>query len=391
MSTPAPALSYGADGLTEVLPAVARSLGVEQPRDVDAPGDAGALGNGLSLPEARRAVVVLIDGLGLELLRRRSGHAPYLRSLLPTATELTCGFPSTTATSMGTFGTGLPPGTHGLVGLQVMVPGEDRLLNELSWENGPDPLGWQPAAPVFQRAEAEGVAVTSVGPGYFDGSGLTRAALRGGRFAAAQGLEARVDASLAALRAGPRTLVYLYWGDLDKTGHVHGSQSWQWGDELERIDTALRRLARSLPPDTSLTLTADHGMVDCPHQDRVDLAHDRQLSAGVRHVGGEPRSLQLHCEPGAANDVLATWTERLGERSWVVTRSEAIALGWFGPVADHVAGRIGQVIAAMRGDFAVVDSGRMRPELVSLLGQHGSLTRDELAVPLIHVPAAVLA
>ena len=97
-------------------------------------------------------MVVLVDGLGYDLLRQRSGHAPFLRSLLPAARRLAAGFPSTTATSMGTFGTGLPPGAHGLVGYEVLVPGEDRLLNELSWENGPDPRRWQPQPTVFEQA-----------------------------------------------------------------------------------------------------------------------------------------------------------------------------------------------------------------------------------------------
>lgn len=43
--------------------------------------------------------------------------------------------------------------------------------------------------------------------------------------------------------------------------------------------------------------------------------------------------------------------------------------------------RIGDVIAAMTGPVAVVDSRRHRPELRSLLGVHGSITADEVAVP----------
>ena len=66
-------------------------------------------------------------------------------------------------------------------------------------------------------------------------------------------------------------------------------------------------------------ITADHGMVDAPHALRIDLAHDAELAAGVRHVGGEFRSLQLYCEDGAVPDVLATWRERVGERAWVLT------------------------------------------------------------------------
>ncbi|MCE1177479.1 MAG: alkaline phosphatase family protein [Micrococcales bacterium] len=365
---------YDAGGLAGVLPSVAAALGVPGPAPID-------------LPPARRAVVVLVDGLGHELLRRRGGHAPFLRSLLPASRRLTAGFPSTTATSMGTFGTGMPPGGHGLLGYEVLIPGADRLVNELSWEDGPDPFLWQPHETVFQRAERAGVSVTRVGPGFFDGSGLTSAALRGGRFSAADSLAARVDVSLAAVRASARSLVYLYWGDLDKVGHVHGCESWEWGDELEAVDGELRRLAESLPADAMLAVTADHGMVDSPHELRLDVAHETALAAGVRHVGGEPRAPQLYCEAGAAADVQAAWSERLGDRGLVLAREQAVAAGLFGAVRPEALERIGDVVVAMRDRYAVVDSRHHRPELLALLGVHGSLTDAEVAIPLLTVPA----
>jgi hypothetical protein len=371
--------AYDASGLAGVLPAVVRSLGVAEPE----PGP----GIGLDLLPARRAVVVLVDGLGYDLLRQRSGHAPFLRGLLPAAYRLSAGFPSTTATSMGTFGTGLAPGSHGLVGYEVLVPGEDRLLNELSWDNGPDPRLWQPSQTVFERTVADGVAVIRIGPGFFDGSGLTNAALRGGTFTAARSLDARVDSALAAVRESKRALVYLYWGELDKVGHVHGCQSWEWGDELERIDRCLARLVAGVPSDTSVYITADHGMVDAPHALRIDLAHDAELAANVRHVGGEPRSLQLYCEPGAVQDVLATWRGRVDARAFVLSRDEAVEHGLFGAVSERVMPRIGDIVVAMRDNFAIVDSRTARPALLALLGLHGSLTPAEMAIPLLHVPA----
>jgi predicted AlkP superfamily pyrophosphatase or phosphodiesterase len=96
---------YGARGLLSVLPKIALSLGVpawDQASEQLA-GEAG-------FPPADRAVVVLLDGLGLELLRSRAGHAPFLRRLLQRSeSPHSAGFPTTTATSIGSFGTGLPP------------------------------------------------------------------------------------------------------------------------------------------------------------------------------------------------------------------------------------------------------------------------------------------
>lgn len=374
---------YASASLADVLPSVCAGLGVPS-----VAGEAAWSGR-LALPPARRGVVVLVDGLGADQLARRLGHAPWLRAHASATRRVPVGFPATTATSMGTFGTGTPPGEHGMLGYEVLVPGEDRVFNELSWEDGPVPELWQPGRTWFERAAAAGLEVVRIGPGFFDGSGLTRAALRGGRFTAAESLAARVDVALRAVRSSPRSLVYLYWGEVDKLGHVHGPESFEWTAELESVDRELARLAAGLPDDASLTITADHGMVACPHETRVDVADEPALREGVHLFGGEPRATHLYCVPGAAADVAAAWSARLGERAWVLSREEAVAAGWFGAVAPGNLARIGDVVVASADDLAVVDSARMRPQLLALVGMHGALTTEELDVPVVHVPARV--
>ena len=59
--------------------------------------------------------------------------------------------PSTTATSLTSLGTGLPPGAHGLVGFTSRVPGTGKLLNALMWDKDVDPLEWQPHDTAFTR------------------------------------------------------------------------------------------------------------------------------------------------------------------------------------------------------------------------------------------------
>lgn len=369
-----------AASLADVMPAAAAALGV------------GRLARpALQLPPARTVVVLLVDGLGDALLAERGGHAPFLRRLRaaqPDAVAM-AGFPSTTATSMGMLGTGLLPGAHGLVGLDVLDPDRDRLFSELAWDPEVDPHRWQPEPTVFEQLEAEGIGSVRIGPGYFDGSGLTEAALRGGRFVAADTLQARADAAVEATRATGPGLVYVYWGEVDKSGHVFGCRSWQWGDELTAADRMAQQLAERLPAGSLLVVTADHGMVDVPFERRLDVAHEPDLAAGVRHVGGEARALHLYCEPGAAPDVLAAWRERLGDSMQLTTREEAVRDGWFGPVHPRVLPRIGDVVASAVGEVAVVDSRTQRPEALRLLGLHGARTDAERRVPvLLSGPAA---
>ncbi len=387
-TTPSAASPAAVGTLADVLPAVAGALGAP----VAGAGDRADALAALRLPPAPRVLEVLVDGLGEQLLRARSGHAPTLRSLLTGApvaglasasSVLDVSYPSTTATSLASLGTGLLPGAHGMTGYQVRVPASGALLNELSWEGGPDPRTWQPHPPVFTQVAADGVDVTRVGPAHFDGSGLTEAALRGGRYRAARSLGDRVEAALDALSASPRSLVYLYWGDVDKAGHVSGVASTAWGAALEEVDAAIAALAARLPPDALMVLTADHGMVDVPAGSRTDLAHDAELAAGVELTGGEPRAPMLYCRPGAAADVAATWRGRFGEDLEVLLRDEAREAGWFGPVAEHVLPRIGDVVVAARGAVSVHDSRVQRAALADLVGMHGALTDAEVRVPLL--------
>jgi hypothetical protein len=374
---------YDALGLGAVLPGVLTALGVTDPGVTDLDGrDAALPPPAVTLPPVDRAVVVLVDGLGDRLLRRRAGHAPFLRSLLPEGRTLSAGFPTTTATSMGSFGTGLPPGAHGLVGYEVRDPATGRVVNELSWDDGPIPERWQPHRTQFEQAVASGVATSRIGPGFFDGSGLTRAALRGGTFVGAESLAARVDAAVAAAHV-PRSCTYLYWGDVDKIGHVHGCDSWQWGEEVAAVDAELDRLAHSLPSGTGLVVTADHGMVDVPSENVLDVATDPQLAEGVERVAGEPRSPPVYATAGAAPDVQGRWAARLAGRGDVLTRDQAVGLGLFGAVEERVLPRIGDLVVLMAPGFSVVDSRVHRPELIALRGVHGSLSADEVDIPLL--------
>lgn len=364
--------------LGRVLPAVAGAIGV------DSVPDAALSQAMLSLPSASRVCVVLVDGLGHANLAERAGHAPFLRRRLGDSTPLTSTFPSTTATAMGTFGVALPPGRTAMLGYTVRDPATGELGNLVSWTGLPPAREWQRELTVFEQLVAAGTTVTSIGPARFSGSGLTEAALRGPTYRAAESLEARVDATVDALRKPG--VAYLYWGDVDKAGHHHGWGSWQWGDALAALDSELGRLARMLPRDTVLLVTADHGMVDVDRAERWDVATDRALGEGVELVAGEPRALHLHLARGVDPVTVADrWRDVLGGSAVVVTRAEAAAESWFGEISPHVRPVIGDVVVAMTGRATVVDSRTQTPASLDLVGVHGSLTRLEMLVPCVVV------
>lgn len=373
-----PSVRYGEAALSDVLPSVLASLGV-----------AGEP-NPLELPDAARTVLLLVDGLGWQLLHRHPDAAPFLTGLA--GRPLTAGFPSTTVTSLASLGTGLPPGQHGFTGYSSWVEEIGEPVNWLAWRPVgrhedlrdrlvPEALQREPTS--FERASDAGVSVTLAAPAQFDGSGLTRAVLRGGRYAGAVTAGDAVAQAAGAADRGNRSLVYCYTGELDLVGHVRGADSDAWLDQLALIDGFARQLAERLPAQTRLLVTADHGMVTVPEHNKVDADSSAVLSDGVVALAGEPRARHVHTRPGAAASVLAAWRGELGERWWVGWRDEAIAAGLFGPVVTASAReRIGDVVAIALGDAAVVRRSA-EPRLSALPGQHGALTDDELLVPLL--------
>jgi hypothetical protein len=375
---------YDGQSLGSLLPALADTLGV--PAAGGEAGRAEAARAALGLPTADRVCLVLVDGLGLENLSERSGHAPFLRSLLADGRPLVTGYPSTTAASLGLLGTGAGPGRTGMVGYSARHPGTGALANLVSWTDAGPAREWQREPTLFETMQAAGVEVTSVGPARFAGSGLTEAVLRGGVYLGAESLADRVDATVYSLMAPG--LVYLYWGDVDKIGHHHGWGSWQWGEAVTELDHELARLARSLPPRTLLAVTADHGMVDVDRSSRWDVATTPALAQEVELVAGEPRALHVHTRssaPEAVAGVAARWREALGDAAVVATRDEAVGAGWFGPVADHVRPVIGDVVVAATGRSTIVDSRTQSAASLELLGVHGSFTSREMVVPLLTV------
>jgi hypothetical protein len=361
---------YGRSTLADLSQSVLASLGV--------PGEENALG----LPPVRRACLLVVDGLGWDLLRAHRAAAPFLAGLTETGCWLTAGFPATTVTSLGSLGTGRPPGQHGLLGYQVRVPATGQLLNALRWDKAVDPGAWQPGTTIFERAAAAGVAACRVAAGAFRQTGLSAAAMRGADYYAADTLGALVASSAAALTSSARTLVMVYTGDLDATGHVWGCASPAWRFQLAHVDRLAEQLAGVLPAGTALHVTADHGMTDVPPSDRIDADLIPALRHSVALLGGEPRARHVYAARGAAADVLATWQATLGHRAWTVSREEAIDAGWFGPVKATMADRIGDVVAAARGPSAVVAT-TAEPRESQLVGMHGSLTPADQRVPLL--------
>jgi len=369
---------HRAPALADVLPSALATLGL--------PGSPDRLGLRDALDGVRRIALLLVDGLGYHLLPLAGPVAPVLIDMvdgqLGIVLELASGFPSTTPTSLVSLGTGMASGAHGVLGFTLNVPGTERVLNHVDWRDDPDPRIWQPVPSLFALAASAGIPVTTVSRPEYAGSGLTVAAYGKVEPLAAAGSDALAEQMLRALRAGPG-LVYGYHPELDTAAHVFGIESPQWMAAAADVDRLLARLVDGLPSDTALLVTADHGGINVPDDKRIDADTDRGLRAGVRVIAGEPRVRYVHTRPGAQDDVLDAWRSQLGAAAHVVTRDEAVAAGWFGPVSQAHLARIGDVVAVCQDPYVVLATKHEDKRVGKLVAYHGAMTPAETAIPLI--------
>src|SRR6516165_5355990 len=207
---------YGQSTLSDLACSLLACLGV------------GGEANPLGLPATARACLLVVDGLGWELLRDQPASAPFLSELAVNGAALTAGFPATTVTSLSSLGTGRPPGQHGMLGYQVAIPGKSKLLNGLRWDSSVDPRIWQPGTTVYERAAGAGVRTYRVAASALERTGLSVAVMRGTEYRPADSLGALVAQAADALRDSDRARVSVYHGQLDGTGHAFGASSDAW-------------------------------------------------------------------------------------------------------------------------------------------------------------------
>jgi hypothetical protein len=346
--------------------------------------------NSLSLPDTAdtlslgqggmRECLILIDGMGQDAVDRYADQFSVF-SQLKLYKNLHTNFPSTTATSLSTLGTGVLPGVHGMLGYTVRVPRSDnRLLNALKWDERVDPIMWQKTPTLFERAISNSISVTHIAAKRYEGSGFTQAALRGAKYVGANGIDEMVTAVALALKPQP-SFVYTYLNTLDSAGHSDGVGSDKWLTALQQVNEFISKVIESVPRQTRVWVTSDHGMVNSTQQ--VVLGEDNKLLENVSLIGGEPRARHIYLTAGSEQESISQWREFFGNKVKVLSKTEAITSGLFGQVvSEDATDRMGDLIAIPNNDLIIIDPARVREES-SMVGHHGGLTDTEVQIPLL--------
>jgi predicted AlkP superfamily pyrophosphatase or phosphodiesterase len=329
---------------------------------------------------APQVVLLVLDGLGWQQLAARRTLAPTLAAAQ--GEPITSVAPSTTACALTSLVTGRPPAEHGIVGYRLALGG--RVMNVLQWTVGEvdarvsvRPDAFQPCA-LFPGAPGRVPVVTRYD---YTATGFSAAHLGGAAVHAWYTPAGLVTGVRSFLAQGAR-FVYAYYEGIDKVAHARGLGD-DYDDELRATDRLVSDVLSVLPPGAVLVATADHGQVDVGNEVEV-LGPD--VMAGVTLLSGEGRFRWLHTHPGAVSDVTEAATATYKDVAWVRTREQVVAEGWLGgELAAGVADRLGDVVLVPHAPTAFLDpadTGELR-----LVARHGSLTADEMLIPLLSWPS----
>lgn len=367
---------------------------------LDAPGIGGVHGHLADLEpgeiaDAWHIVLLVIDGLGRAQLE--VGPAPALRaSLRGTMTSV---FPSTTASAVTTFLTGLAPAEHAVTGwftwmreldsIVAPLPFTTRAGNADLTAHGVEPADVFVGPTVFERVRADCHAVL---PAELVDSPYSQAHNRGAATRGFERLDGLVDAIVDVVRNAPRrTYVSAYWPVLDTLSHEFGASSVRTRRHLAEIDLHFARLRTALAGSgTLLLVTADHGFVDIRPESHLDADSIPGLEPMLaRPLCGEPRIAYCYVRDDCRADFVERAVEGLDGAARVVDSASMIEDGWFGPGEPNprLHERVGDFALVMRGDYAIRDwiPGEKPFRHV---GVHGGVSREEMRVPLVVVPAS---
>lgn len=354
--------------------------------------------------EVRRVVLLLVDGMGCNLINSLAHETAWLAQEATFSGTITSVFPSTTVNALSCLWTGAGPAQHGLVGLELFFPELGVMGQMLAltpsfawWPDGLTNAGVEPTTFLPVPSIAELLAAGSVDTYAVKHSRLvntTLSKMHGRGVKEGYGIETAADlmwrvGEILDDQKDQKLFISAYWSAIDTLSHRHSYDHPAVAAELHSFlylfkHGLLERLSAEAHRGTLVILTADHGQTKVPLEKSIFIEDHPQLQAHLlMRAAGEPHAAYLYVRDGHKQAVIDYVEQYLGHAAIALDSQAALKSGLFGPppYAHDVVRRIGDVILTTRNGYSLL-SRQGDPIFNELVGRHGGLTPDEMEVPL---------
>ncbi|HEY5762140.1 MAG TPA: alkaline phosphatase family protein [Rhodocyclaceae bacterium] len=347
-------------------------------------------------------MLVVIDGVGC---RQLDEHAPSGWLEANRRSTLTSVFPSTTASAIPCFLSGLAPRCHGLLGWQIRDEVSGEIVNTFPLTQrspgGATPLSPPAVArvlsypPLVHRLPG---AHCTIAPAEIAGSDFNQAHSGGGPMIGYRdlaGFEEALQTACDYHRVAGRhfadtpgfTYAYCPWPDT--LMHRLGVSDPRVGEAIRGIDGCLSRLhARERGNGLAMIVTADHGFIDAPPERLIEIdadgLHADWLGFLDAPLWGERRVAFASVAPEQHDGFVRFVADRYAHALDLLSADDFLAGPWLGSGQAHPAlrQRLGDFVLLLKDDWTIKDwlPGERRYQH---LGVHSGASSDEMYVPLI--------
>jgi len=345
------------------------------------------------LASKKNILLIVLDGLGYEFLME-NGQGTIFNQYMES--RLTSVFPSTTASAITTFASGLAPQEHAITGwfmyfkevgaASLVLPfcprfsGISYHTNKLGTEEF---FNFPSIFPDIDR-EKHIVTVKYIMDSPYNNYCLKETQRHG--YTKIKGFTGSISKIIK--KGKNKKFIYAYWPEFDKNAHRYGINSAETIRHLKVLDRSLSDLFRRLKgTDTVCLITADHGLIDTIPERNLSIAQFPELrDMLILPLCGEPRVPYCYVKVSRKIEFQNYVEEYFSHVCDLYTSEEMISKGFFGLNKENpkLRDRLGDYILLMKDNYVLHDwvTGETPFQFI---GYHGNLTPDEMYVPLVKI------
>ena len=319
-----------------------------------------------------KVFVLLVDGMGANLIKRKLAADSFLNRNLLAKTNTVC--PSTTTAATSAIRNGRPPCENGWLGWSQYLKEADDIIipfrsmgfyNDVCYEKDIFKR-YVPIPTTEEELNKAGIEARILFPSFEE-----------------DGCEDfdEMCCRLADFSYSDQyRYIYAYWDKYDTYMHEYGPSHKICDSYLEHINYEIENLVNNLSEDTMLIVTADHGQVDIHRH--FNLCRSEFEKYLVRRPSLEQRAMSLSIRKGMEKEFEKRFKECFENDYILLSRAQAIAGNLFGDKPRHPRFDefVGDYIAIAKSDMVLIY--RERDEC-HYPGQHAGICDDEIYVPII--------
>lgn len=316
-------------------------------------------------------VVILLDGLGLNVLEQNLSYRDFLRRNL--FSEYSSVFPPTTTASTTSLLSGLSPIEHGWLGWDVYFEQEGK--NICCFRNTLQ--GTNEVAADYNVAQKYLPYKNIVDLINESGKAKANIIFPFGENAHPE-LKDWINEIKKSVKTKDNTFTYAYWENPDHALHRLGTKSNEVTKIIEDLNAELSYLCETTK-DTLFIITADHGHADIENvfftEDYSELADMLERPCSI-----EPRAISFFVKDECKTAFAEEFKKYFGQDYILFTKEEALEKELFGPgEANRNLTGIGDFIAASISPRTILWSKKDK----QFKSHHAGLRKEEMRIPLI--------